>query len=346
MPGHRVVALISVLVSPPPSMMHPHRVIRRDRPVEEIPLRLPRVLLPQFFKDAVLRPKFENLMLALDETGVTDFFKHGFPKVLSSPRRFALLARTNVAGRSAFGMLPTTLVARRIPDESQCVVWQRVGIANQLVTRFQQLWEPMRQDFHSEDFLNGVLKLDVAELPPRPQINDRHAASSLFDALDNWNPAEHGRLADLRQANHRQRSRGGDAAREAVQLRNRFIATGPQIDRSQTAVARFQQPQPTVVPARRMWHRQARADDFVRADVDQHTAASLVRSPAGRRVHRAESRHVLWPPFDQAQAVQVTAVADSQRRNKLRPPHRYETVILIQRAEARKLRVNEEETWI
>src|SRR5262249_20413780 len=64
---HRVIALEDVLVGPAPRVMHAHRVVRRDRAVEEAPRLVARVLGAQPRKRGSIAPQLEGLVLARDE---------------------------------------------------------------------------------------------------------------------------------------------------------------------------------------------------------------------------------------------------------------------------------------
>ena len=58
--AHGPVALVDVLVGASPGVMHAHRVVGGDWPVEERPARAVPILLPQLLERAVLVPEFED----------------------------------------------------------------------------------------------------------------------------------------------------------------------------------------------------------------------------------------------------------------------------------------------
>ena len=66
---HRVVALEHVLVGAAPRVVHAHRVVGGDRPVEEAPARVARVLGAQAREGPALGPLAEQLVLLGDEVG-------------------------------------------------------------------------------------------------------------------------------------------------------------------------------------------------------------------------------------------------------------------------------------
>ena len=68
-PEHGVVALIEVLVGPPPGVMDAHRVVGRDRAVQERPGRAARVLCPQASEGAPLAPLRQDVELLGWEIG-------------------------------------------------------------------------------------------------------------------------------------------------------------------------------------------------------------------------------------------------------------------------------------
>src|SRR5262249_2186264 len=68
--GHREVAVVRVLVRPAPPVMHTHRVVRGDRPVEERPARLALVLRPQLVEGPDRVPELENLAFLRGEIGL------------------------------------------------------------------------------------------------------------------------------------------------------------------------------------------------------------------------------------------------------------------------------------
>ena len=67
--GHREVALEDVLVGASPGVVHAHRVVGGDRPVDEAPPRLAGVLGAQLAEDRGLLPEAQHLVLTADEVG-------------------------------------------------------------------------------------------------------------------------------------------------------------------------------------------------------------------------------------------------------------------------------------
>ena len=75
-PGHGEVALIGVLVGPAPGVVDAHRVVGRDRAVEERPARLAAVLGPELFEDLALVPELQDGPLPGREIDLRfDFFE-------------------------------------------------------------------------------------------------------------------------------------------------------------------------------------------------------------------------------------------------------------------------------
>ncbi len=67
---HRVEALVQVLVRAAPGVMHAHRVVGGDRPVQEAPARSIGVLRAQPCEGPALLPALEQLVLLRDEVGL------------------------------------------------------------------------------------------------------------------------------------------------------------------------------------------------------------------------------------------------------------------------------------
>ena len=97
---------------------------------------------------------------------------------------------------------------------------------------------------------------------------------------------------------------------------------------------RLQQPEPAVVPARRVRHRQAAGHDLAAGHVDQAAAAGLVRPPAAGGVGLAQGGDVPGPAVHQGQAVEVAAVLGGQGGDERRPPPGHEAVVGVQRTQA------------
>src|SRR5207248_794180 len=113
-------------------------------------------------------------------------------------------------------------------------------------------------------------------------IDNPHAACALgfLEAFSDLNAAEYGGLADLRQTDDCQVANHLEAAGEAVELNDRLVPAGIQINIAEAAGAGFEQPQSAGMPARRMGHRKTAGDDLVRLDVDEDPAAFFVFAPA------------------------------------------------------------------
>src|SRR5260370_40842191 len=60
MSSHREVALVSILVGPAPCVMHAHRIIGGDRPIEKRPLGLPLVLRAKLLKRLDIVPELQD----------------------------------------------------------------------------------------------------------------------------------------------------------------------------------------------------------------------------------------------------------------------------------------------
>ena len=71
----------------------------------------------------------------------------------------------------------------------------------------------------------------------------------------------------------------GEAAQEAGAKGDGLESAGGGIDDAEMAGAGVEQPQPSVVPARGVRHRQLVGDDGVRAHVDQRAALGAPRAP-------------------------------------------------------------------
>src|SRR5690606_15001616 len=81
-------------------------------------------------------------------------------------------------------------------------------------------------------------------------------------------------------------------AGEARQGDDGLARTALRVDAAQPAGARFEHPETVAVPARRMRHRQAAADDALAVQVDQLAAVGLALAPAAGDVAAAEQGHV------------------------------------------------------
>src|SRR5262245_27379568 len=67
MPSHGEVALKDILVCPAPGMMHTHRVIGGNGPIQKRPARLAAIFLAQLIENAFLVPEFKNRPLLSGE---------------------------------------------------------------------------------------------------------------------------------------------------------------------------------------------------------------------------------------------------------------------------------------
>ena len=67
---HRVEAAEDVLVRPAPGVVDAHRVVGRDRPVEEGPVRAARVLGAQLREGGALAPEVEDAVLLGSQVGL------------------------------------------------------------------------------------------------------------------------------------------------------------------------------------------------------------------------------------------------------------------------------------
>ena len=74
--GHREEALIGILVRSSPGMMHAHRIVRRDGPVEKAPTFATRVLASQLLKRLLGFPEFQYGVFAGNKIAVSDGLKH------------------------------------------------------------------------------------------------------------------------------------------------------------------------------------------------------------------------------------------------------------------------------
>ena len=112
--------------------------------------------------------------------------------------------------------------------------------------------------------------------------------------------------------------------------------------RASVAVARLEHPQPAVVPPRRVRHREPGGDRLSQRDVE-HDPAGLALTPAVPAVGPAQGGHVLGPPVDHGEAVEVAAVLRGERGNERRPPTRHEAVVGRRSGKAREARVDRPE---
>ena len=174
------------------------------------------------------------------------------------------------------------------------------------------------QQRDGEYLLHGLLKLQEGNDLAAQDIDDPHAASpfGFFQSLGDLDAAEDGRLANLRQADERQIADHFHAAREAFEVHDRLVAPVFRSTMPQAPGARFQQPQPAIVPPRRMGHRQPAGNDFVRLDVDENAAASFILAQPADRIGFAEGRDPSSPAVHNSKAVEVATIVRRQLRNK------------------------------
>ena len=75
-----------------------------------------------------------------------------------------------------------------------------------------------------------------------------------------------------------------------------------------------------------MRHRQAVAQDFVAADVDDHAAVLAAVTPSVDRIGTADSRYIGWRAVRHGQPVQMAAILVDEGRNERWTPDRFEAV--------------------
>ena len=72
--AHRPEAVEEVLVGAPPAVMDAHRVVGRDRPIDEGPVRVALVQLAQLLEGAALFPKRQHLSLLFRKIYFVGYF--------------------------------------------------------------------------------------------------------------------------------------------------------------------------------------------------------------------------------------------------------------------------------
>ena len=170
-----------------------------------------------------------------------------------------------------------------------------------------------RKHLDGEDFLHGVLESDERHGVAGLEVDDPHAADALFEPLDQRDAAEDGGLADLRQADERQRSEEREAAGEAGQLGDGFVAARGQVDGPRL---------PSPLSRSQSWLRYQRGEwgiDSPRAIVSFESTS--IRTPPLRLFARqppgsfgfAQGGDVADAAVAHGQAVEVAAVAGEQR---------------------------------
>ena len=73
---HREESLIGVFVGASPGVVDAHRIVGRDRAVEEAPAFLAAILFAKFFEDRLVFPELQNGVLTAYEIGVFNFLEH------------------------------------------------------------------------------------------------------------------------------------------------------------------------------------------------------------------------------------------------------------------------------
>ena len=134
----------------------------------------------------------------------------------------------------------------------------------------------------------------------------------------------------LRQTDQRIRSAETEPAQVARQTAHDLGMAALRIDHAATRRAGIEQPQPPVVPAGRMRHRQPAQDDLVGLHVDQHAAGGLLLAPRPRRVRGPQRGDVARPPVTHRDAVQMAAILGHQIGDERRLPDRQEIEIVAQ----------------
>ena len=104
------------------------------------------------------------------------------------------------------------------------------------------------------------------------------------------------------------RVRECESARESRDLGDDAPRASRRIDRAEASFAGFEDPELSVVEARRVGHREAAGDDLVRDDVDDDAAVGFVGAPAFFHVRFAEGRHVADDAVDDGDAVEMAAI--------------------------------------
>src|SRR5262249_34211295 len=138
------------------------------------------------------------------------------------------------------------------------------------------------QQRDGKDFLHGLFEFQEGHDQAALNVDDPYATGPLgfLQSFGDLNAAENGGFAGLPGADEGQVAALFQTPGEAVDLADRFVLAGVEINRAEPAGTRFEQPQPACMPARRMRHRQIAGDDFVRFDIDENAAALFVFTPA------------------------------------------------------------------
>src|SRR4029077_17647083 len=159
--------------------------------------------------------------------------------------------------------------------------------------------------------------------------------------LHQWDSAEHGALTYLRQANESQRSDKVDAPRETGYLRDGPPRTMLKIDLSQGSLTGFEQPELSLIPARRVRHGKPAEQDFIGFYVTQDAASGLVRAPTAGCVGFSQRGDVFRASIDHGDAIEMTTIFRGQSADKWRAPARMKTMLGVERAEATEAGVDD-----
>ena len=138
--------------------------------------------------------------------------------------------------------------------------------------------------------------------------------------------AEGGRLADLRQPDEGEVAMEGQSARVARDGRDRLSASRGQVDTLEQAHAGVEDEQASLVPARRVRHRQSRGHRLTGGHVEHGAAVVADHAPPTRFVGGSHHGDEGRGSVAHRQAVQVTAVLRGQPGDERRPPARHEAV--------------------
>src|SRR5215203_6919173 len=95
-----------------------------------------------------------------------------------------------------------------------------------------------------------------------------------------------------------------------------------------------------------MRHGQATQDDLPTLDIHEYSAVGLVRAPPRRSVRLSKRRDIARSTVAQGQPIQVAAIFGRVCRYEFRPPARVETVVGIERTQARKACIDQPELII
>ena len=163
----------------------------------------------------------------------------------------------------------------------------------------------------------------------RPELSSTmatpHFSSSRRSATGTPPNVEVSRI--LRQTDDCHRSDHRQSSRVARQLADDLGTSRLVIDGHQPPATGIEEPDPALVDARRVRHREPASDRCTARDIDQAAARRLTRTPALRRVCLGHRGDIPGPAFLHRQAIQMASILGRQRRNKRRPPARHEAVL-------------------